>query len=144
MSAKFPALDAKRSGIYRAPADVNALRKAAVKAGLSWMDLPLQSVANKKQFMAVCAKHLKLPSYFGGNWDALADCLRDFNWLKASGYVLHITAPEKFAKDAPDHYETALAVFGEAAEFWKGRSTPFVTLVDAAKDLPASKDLPAF
>ena len=137
MSAKSPAIDAKRSGVFRAPADVDALRKAALKAGLSWMDLPLQSVTTKKQFMAVCAKQLKLPSYFGGNWDALADCLRDFNWLKAGGYVLHLTAPEKFAKGASDDYEIALAVFGEAADFWKGRGTPFVLLVDAAKDLPA-------
>jgi len=51
--------------------------------------------------------------------------------------VLHVTAPEKFAKGAPDDYETALAVFGEAAQFWKGRGTPFVMLVDTAKDLPA-------
>lgn len=137
MSAKSPVVDAKRSGVYRAPADVDALRKAAVKAGLSWMDLPLQSVTNKKQFMAACAKQLKLPSYFGGNWDALADCLRDFNWLSASGYVLHVTGQEKFAKSAPEDYETALAVITEAAEFWKGRGTPFVMLIDAARDLPA-------
>ncbi len=137
MSAKSPAMDAKRSGVYRAPAQVDVLRKAAVKAGLAWLDLPLQSVTNKKQFMAVCAKQMQLPSYFGGNWDALVDCLRDFNWLKAGGYVLHVTGQEKFAKGAPDDYETALTVFGEAAEFWKSRGTPFVMLVDAAKELPA-------
>ncbi len=137
MSAKSPAIDAKRSGVYRAPTDVDALRKAALKAGLAWMDLPLQSVSSKKQFMALCAKQLKLPSYFGGNWDALADCVRDFNWLQASGYVLHVTAPETFAKDAADDYDTALAVFGETADFWKGRGVPFVVLIGAAKDLPA-------
>ncbi|MFE5768328.1 barstar family protein [Streptomyces sp. NPDC056485] len=31
---------------------------------------------------------LKLPDYFGWNWDALADCLRDLKWLHADHHVL--------------------------------------------------------
>lgn len=132
-----PGITPKRSGIYRAPASVDAFRKQAGTAGLLWLDLPLQAAANKKQFLAVCAKQLKLPSYFGGNWDALADCLRDFNWLDGQGYVLHIAGAEKFAAAAAGDYQTALDVLAEAAEFWKGRDTPFFVLVDDAKDLPA-------
>ena len=145
MSAKASLMDAKRSGVYCAPPDaksIDALQKAAVKAGQVWMDLPLQGVANKKQFLALCAKQMKLPSYFGGNWDALADCVRDFNWLKearsAKGYVLHIAGQVAFAKAAPDDFQTALDVLTEAAAFWKGQGTPFVVLVDGAKGLPAS------
>ncbi len=142
MSAKVPAaaavaIEAKRSGVYRAPASVDSMRDQAKKIGLLWLDLPLQAVSGKQQFLAVCAKQLKLPSYFGGNWDALADCVRDFNWLKGAGFVLHIAGHEKFAKAAPDDYETALAVLSEAAAFWKEKGTPFVVLVDGAKDLPA-------
>ena len=131
------AIVAKRSGVYRAPAPVDELRTAAGKAGCVWLDLPLQAVTNKKQFLAVCAKQLKLPSYFGGNWDALADCVRDFNWLASKGYVLHIAGREKFAQAAPEDYQTALDVLTEAAAFWKEKGTPFVVLVDGAKELPA-------
>lgn len=140
MSAKpasAPAISAKRSGVYRAPASVEILRKSVAQAGLAWMELPLSSVSNKKQFLEACAKAMQLPSYFGGNWDALADCVRDFNWFKATGYVLHVTDAEKFAKASADDYATALSVFAEAAEFWKGRDAPFVVLVASAKDLPA-------
>ncbi|MEQ1773224.1 MAG: barstar family protein [Burkholderiales bacterium] len=137
MSAIPAVITAKRSGIYRAPAQVEELQKAAGKAGLAWMALPLQAVANKKQFLAVCAKQMKLPSYFGGNWDALADCVRDFNWLSGKGYVLHMAGHEKFAKAAAGDYQTALDVLSEAAKFWKGKGTPFIVLVDGAKDLPA-------
>jgi len=136
MSAKA-AIEASRSGVYRAPAQVDALRKSAEKTQLLWLDLPLQAVSNKKQFLAVCAQQLKLPSYFGGNWDALADCARDLNWLKGAGYVLHMVGHKKFAESAPEDFQTALGVFAEAAEFWKGKGTPFVVLVDGAKDLPA-------
>jgi Barstar (barnase inhibitor) len=120
-------IEAKRSGVYRAPASVDVLRDQAKKTGLLWLDLPLQAVTGKQQFLTVCAKQLKLPSYFGGNWD----------WLKGAGFVLHIAGHEKFVKGAPDDLETALAVLSEAAEFWKSKGTPFVVLVDGAKDLPA-------
>ena len=112
------------------------MRRAAEKAGLAWLDLPLQSVSSKKQFLETCARQLKLPSYFGDNWDALADCARDFSWLKAKGYVLHIAGQEKFAAAAPDDFNTALQVLSEAAVFWKGKGVPFVVLVDGARALP--------
>ena len=62
--------------------------------------------------------------------------MRDFAWLKSKGYVLHLTNGEKFAKGAPDDYETALTVLSEAAAYWEDKGTPFFVLVDAAKDLP--------
>ena len=134
MSAKT--LAAGRSGLYRAPADLASLKKQAREASLAWVDLPLQDVSNKKQFMAQCVRQMKLPSYFGGNWDALADCVRDFNWMSAKGYVLHISGSDKLAAAAPSEFQTALAVLGEAAEFWKNRNMPFVVLCDGAGNLP--------
>lgn len=136
MSANAATIEAKRSGVYRTPALVNGVREQAKKIGLLWLELPLNAVSDKQQFLAVCTKQLKLPSYFGGNWDALADCVRDFNWLKGAGFVLHIAGHEKFALEAPEDYATALAVLTEAAAFWKAKGTPFVVLVDEARDLP--------
>ncbi len=136
MSTNAATIEAKRSGVYRTPAHADALRKAAGNA-LTWFDVPLQSVSNKKQFLTVCAKQLKLPSHFGDNWDALADCVRDLSWAPGgAGYVLRVSGSEKFAKAAPEDYQTALAVLREAAVFWKDQGTPFVVFVDAAKDLP--------
>lgn len=31
---------------------------------------------------------LLFPGWFGWNWDALSDCLRDLNWLPADGYLI--------------------------------------------------------
>ena len=136
-SSNAPVIEAKRSGVYRAATSVVHLREQAKKIGLVWLDLPLNAVSNKKQFLDVCARQLKLPAYFGANWDALADCVRDFNWLKGAGFVLHIAGHGNFAKAAPDDYQTALAVLAEAALFWKEKGTPFVVLVDGAAELPA-------
>ncbi|MGW7330668.1 barstar family protein [Streptomyces sp. NPDC054840] len=38
---------------------------------------------------------LRLPDYFGWNWNALLDCLRDLNWLPADHYVLVIEAADE-------------------------------------------------
>ncbi|MEV7561317.1 barstar family protein [Streptomyces sp. NPDC089795] len=38
---------------------------------------------------------MKLPDYFGWNWNALLDCLRDLNWLPAEHYVLIIEAADE-------------------------------------------------
>ncbi|MEV4813089.1 barstar family protein [Micromonospora avicenniae] len=31
---------------------------------------------------------LLFPGYFGWNWDALSECLRDLNWLPAEAYLI--------------------------------------------------------
>lgn len=38
-------------------------------------------VSSKEQLMPVREEALRLPDYFGRNWDALFDCLRDLSWL---------------------------------------------------------------
>ncbi|MFK0213995.1 barstar family protein [Streptomyces sp. NPDC090298] len=37
---------------------------------------------------------LKFPSYFGWNWNALHDCLRDLQWLASDHHVLIIESAE--------------------------------------------------
>ncbi len=136
MSASTVKLSAKRSGVYRAPRGVVGLTKQAKSENLAWLDLKLARVNDKQSLLAACAKQLKFPKGFGGNWDALADCLRDLEWNIAAGYVLHVQGVEKFAKAAPDDYATALEILRLAADYWKEKRTAFIALVDGA-DLQA-------
>lgn len=53
-------------------------------------------VSTFQQFDAV----LKFPPYFGWNWDAFHDCLRDLQWLSADHHVVIIeSADQALAED---------------------------------------------
>jgi len=40
-----------------------------------------RSIRSKQKLFAVLADKLRFPTYFGHNWDALEECLRDLSWL---------------------------------------------------------------
>jgi hypothetical protein len=50
-----------------------------------------RDVGGKADFMTEIATAARFPAYFGWNWDAVSDLLRDLSWAPASGYVLLIS-----------------------------------------------------
>jgi RNAse (barnase) inhibitor barstar len=70
------------------------------------------------------ARALDFPDYFGHNWDALEECLADFEWLPAKGYVLLLTDAHAVLPDDEDEYETLLEVLSDAGEAWSKGQTP--------------------
>lgn len=69
------------------------------------------------------AQALDFPDYFGHNWDALEECLADFEWLPAKGYILLITDAHAVLPDDEDEYETLLEVLSDAGEAWSKGQT---------------------
>lgn len=57
-------------------------------------------IHRKRELMGVLRKQLKLPGYFGGNWDALHDCLRDLSWLQSMPRVVLLHESLPFAADS--------------------------------------------
>lgn len=55
--------------------------EAAEAAGRTTVRLDLDGVRGKAELMRRCGDALRLPEWVGGNWDALADALRDLSWL---------------------------------------------------------------
>lgn len=66
--------------------------------------------------MSVVEEALRFPDYFGRNWDALSDCLRDLSWLPPGRIsVVHDALPDLPPKDL----RTYMDVLATAAGDWK-------------------------
>ena len=73
-------------------------------------------LSSKEELLQALYERLHLPGYFGFNWDALSDCLRDFNWLESRTVVLvHSDLPGL----PPGERRTYLAVLAEAVDSWQ-------------------------
>nr|WP_245769263.1 barstar family protein [Streptomyces indicus] len=72
--------------------------------------LDLSGVTDKAAFLTACATTLAFPSWFGRNWDALADCLSDL----APGTVVVVSGWRAYADARPEEWETAQEILTEA------------------------------
>ncbi len=130
-------LTPQASGVYLAPPDLADLRRTADKAGLAWFSLDLARIGGKASLLAACRRELGFPQTFGGNWDALADCLQDFSWRAAPGYVINLTQSAAMARAAPRDFQLLLEILSGAAKYWETQDVVFIAMVDyQAGDLP--------
>ncbi|MFD9307732.1 barstar family protein [Streptomyces sp. NPDC060048] len=94
--------------------------EAAEAAGWATVRLDLDGVRSKAELMRRCGGALGAPDYFGGNWDALADALRDLSWLPdAPGRLVAVTSWRGYAIERPDDWETLREILEEAVDFWR-------------------------
>ena len=92
---------------------------------------------DKGDLLRRLAISLQLPASFGHNWDALADCLRDLDWLPGWGHVLLFEHVDELRQAAPADYDILLGILDDAATFGDDHDQPwfaFLALPDAAFD----------
>ncbi|MER6450077.1 barstar family protein [Streptomyces venezuelae] len=63
---------------------------------------------------------LRLPDYFGWNWNALLDCLRDLHWLPADHYVFLVEAADAALPDDAAGQRSLLRTLLRAGRHWSG------------------------
>ena len=125
--------DAAESGVYRV-ARAAWIADAARGHGLAVAHVHLEQGAGKAALLAALAAALRFPPWFGGNWDALEDCLCDLSWLPSSGHLLLIEGAQTMA---PDDLGVLRDILSSAAQFWKERGQPFfAVLVAGPRTLP--------
>ncbi|QXJ23042.1 barstar family protein [Actinomadura graeca] len=107
-------------------------RERAERAGWRGFHLDGHHVRDKEAFLRLCAEVFDFPEWFGGNWDALADCLADLSWTSArhSRVVLYESWPE-LAEAEPESFRTVLDVFADAVEVWRDTPTPMTVILSS-------------
>ncbi|MEH0970677.1 barstar family protein [Micromonospora sp. CPCC 205546] len=79
---------------------------------------------------------LLFPSYFGWNWAALSECLRDLNWLPADGYLIVVDNAPRLLSDGARDRDTLFQILSQAVHYWasplgrpNGNGVPFKVLL---------------
>lgn len=68
-----------------------------------------KGITSKTELLEKLSEVLQFPSYFGHNWDALDECLRDFHWLKKKQVVvLHADLPSLGKKELHTYLDSLL------------------------------------
>jgi len=81
---------------------------------------------------------LWLPGYFGFNWDALYDCLRDLSWIPCRKIVLvHVTLPGLPREDL----QVYLEILRDAVFDWVGDEGHEIEVVFRETDRLTVEDL---
>jgi len=98
---------------FAAAADLTAeLRRELAEQGVASFELAGATIRGKDDLMSALAEALKFPDYFGRNWDAVLECLRDLpDRIPGEGYVL-------FVADGLQLWRGAPALAGALVETW--------------------------
>jgi len=74
------------------------------------------NIRTSQQLFELLYGLLKLPGYFGFNWNALFDCLRDFHWIAERNVaIVHDDLP----KLPKEEMRTYLEILRDAIVDWK-------------------------
>ena len=111
-------------GLLALPQAPSAAAVASLKATgvrVAWLDGP----TSRDALFDELDRGLRFPSYFGRNWDAVDECLRDLSWLPAEGYVLVVVGAERLWRRDPRMPARLVRSWLFCAEHWARRERPF-------------------
>lgn len=109
--------------------DIASLRRESTRV----LEVPAE-LSDKDALLRWYADALGMPEYFGANWDAFDECLRDLSWVKERRLVLfHRDVP--LAANPKDR-KIYVEVLANAATDWKpGEAHELVVAFDPACEL---------
>lgn len=118
--------DPQQAGLFACDQELDRWFAAARGAGLLTARIDLEHAGSKPALLDAFADGLGLPEYFGGNWDALEECLRDDSWHEPvdaarHGLMLRLDGVAFAAREIPESFETLVEIMDDTVEFWRQR-----------------------
>jgi barstar (barnase inhibitor) len=103
--------------------------------------------STKQELMSMFARALRFPSYFGYNWDAFEEGVRDLEWMPPRGaHAIVITRAERVLVDSAADYQTFIDVMRATGEYLaapsptRGGGIPLHVILVTLPDGLASRD----
>lgn len=113
------------AGLYRlSHSDLPSLQAAATELGQAFFQVDLSAARNVPGFIKAIKRDLSFPSWAGNNLDALNDCLTDFSWHPAPGYIIVLSGSDGL-RGTPTSLAALNEVLSCAVDFWNERAIPF-------------------
>lgn len=111
--------------------DESAVRVSARELGFAYLVVQCRWIRAEDDLFDAFGRDLGFPAYFGHNWNAVADCLRDWSWIPAKGYVLTLlqcgqlgTLPAPALDAFTTTIETVIAEWRDERGEWGERNRP--------------------
>lgn len=131
--------DPAQSGAYFVDErDTEAMAEAGAALDYAVLRIDLAECPDKAELMERFAAAARFPTWFGGNWDALADALADLSWRPATGYLLLIEHARDWRAAHAEDFDVLLDILNEAAVRWGEQGTAFWALLPFPAELLAA------
>ena len=119
------------SGVFwlMSPAPKEEISQQAAKIDAAYFHIEGKKLHSKTQFLNHVATALSFPDYFDNNWDALEDCLTDFSWHDANGYIILFDDADQLHQYAAHDFDTVLEIFRAATNYWQEQKKQFLVLL---------------
>lgn len=117
---------ADRAGVFSLPAaDVALIARLAPELDFAVWRVSFAGCTDPAEAMVRLQEQLQLPAWFGQNWDALADCLTDFSWHEAPGYLLIFEELADFRARDEEDFDLLIQTLSDASASWSSLGVPF-------------------
>ena len=121
------------SGVYRA-GRAQEILDAAQARGLYVAQVAFAPGTTKTALLQRLAAALGFPQWFGGNWDAVEDCLKDLSWLPAPGWLVVLEGCDLLRRE---DLSVLTDILAESAQYWSEHDRRFyAVLVPGPSSLP--------
>lgn len=91
----------------------------------------LSLISSKDELLKQLSDKLFFPDYFGFNWDALFDCLRDFHWVNQ--YKIVLIHDDCIRLDKQD-LRVYLQILIDATKYWEESKEHNLEVVFSSKE----------
>lgn len=116
--------------LYGLDEDIQSLKKDAISKGLKFFYINGSGINSKQELFSEFASACNLPEYFGFNFDALEECIKNCDVNPSSGYIYYIENAKSLEKNLGSDYKILLEIFKNAATEMKSNGIYFFVVLN--------------